>query len=269
MRPQPSDGFAWVQAPGGEALVCLPLLGLARHLFTTRAWTLGFTRDADDAAAWDEVAGALSVSRAHLIRVHQVHGAAVVVCREGEQVAVDAAGSAAGDADIILSNDPGLALAIQTADCIPLLVADRRIGAVAAAHAGWRGLAAGVPMTTVEAMTREFGSRPADLVAAIGPSISAPAYEVGKDVWERFAAAGFSADQLARWFRGGARADHWHFDGWQATREQLDAAGIPADQVHLSALCTATDPAFCSYRRDGAGAGRVAAAIRAITPGSR
>jgi polyphenol oxidase len=115
----------------------------------------------------------------------------------------------------------------------------------------------------VEALGREFGSLPGNLVAAVGPSISAERYEVGEDVRSRFAAAGFSDATLARWFRAGSRADHWLFDSWRSALDQLESAGVAAGNIHLSALCTATYPeVFCSYRRDGAGAGRMAAAIR-------
>jgi hypothetical protein len=193
--------------------------------------------------------------------MRQVHGAAVVVRRAGD--APRSAGESLPDADISISNDPSLAVAIQTADCVPLLIADRVTGAVAAAHAGWRGLAAGVPGVTVAALARELGSAPVDLIAAIGPSISAECYEVGQDVRSRFLAAGFSSDQLERWFLPGMRPGHWLFDGGRSARDQLEAAGVHAGSILTSGLCTATHPdLFCSYRRDGAGAGRIAAAIR-------
>jgi hypothetical protein len=257
MRPQPSDGFVWVQAAGGPALVCGPLRPLADHLFTTREWALGSGAGTDE--EWRPVAAALGVDLPHLVRVHQVHGATVLVQRAG-----DARPSGARrDADIIVSDDPSVALAIQTADCVPLLIADSKSGAVAAAHAGWRGLAARVPGAAINALAREFNARPADLVAAVGPCISAPAYEVRGDVGERFAAAGFSPDQLARWFSDGDREAHWQFDGWQAARDQLESAGVPSNQIHLAGLCSASYPALlCSYRRDRAHAGRMAAAIR-------
>jgi hypothetical protein len=262
MLPQPTDGFAWAQASGGPALVCRAFLGLADHIFTTRAWALGSAVTATD-ADWRQVASAMGVDLAHLVRARQVHGAAVVVCREGEG-AFDAARTRA-DADIIVSNDSSLALAIQTADCVPLLIADARTGTVAAAHAGWRGLAARVPSVTVEAMAREFGSRPEDLVAVIGPSISAERYEVGADVRARFVAGGFSARQIERWFLRGDRPDHWYFDGWQSARDQLDAAGVRPADVHVAGLCTAShSEILCSYRRDGKKAGRIAGAIRKL-----
>jgi YfiH family protein len=162
---------------------------------------------------------------------------------------------------------------------VPLLIADRRTGAIAAAHAGWRGMAAGVPSAVVSAMAREFGSRPADLLVALGPSVGACCYEVGLDLRRQFESSGFRPDQLARWFfetpqaRAGnpsmpglahaGRAGHWFFDGWTATRDMLLDAGVPGDSIFTAGLCTASHPAvLCSYRREGPPAGRLAAAIR-------
>jgi YfiH family protein len=258
MRPQPSGGFEWVQAAGGPALVCVGLRPFADHLFTTRDWALGSRAEAVD-DDWRPVAASLDVDLAHLIRLHQVHGASVAVRRAGDRQSP----FPRPDADIVVSDDPAFALAIQTADCVPLLIADRVTGAVAAAHAGWRGLAAGVPGVAVAALAREFGTVPANLLAAIGPSISADRYEVGEDVRARFQAAGYPAAQLERWLRPSVRPDHWLFDGWRSAHDQLASAGVPVESIHAAALCTAANPdLFCSYRRDGKGAGRIAAAIR-------
>jgi YfiH family protein len=184
------------------------------------------------------------------------------------------------DADVIVSNDPTVAIAIQTADCVPILIADRRSGVVAAAHAGWRGLAAGVPRVAVDALAREFGSRPEDLVAAAGPSIGACCYEVGSEVRRRFEEAGWPEPTMSEWFfsrpqptranpsMDGVRTDprpgHWYFDSGRAARDQLESAGLPGEQIFGAGLCTASHPeVLCSYRRDGGDAGRIAAAIRA------
>jgi len=253
--------FTWVDTPAGPALACAPLRPFAQHLFTTRAWALGSQTPTASAEAWQQVASALDVAPDHLIRVRQVHGRTVRV----HTAAGGGLTATLPEADIIVSDDRGAAVAIQTADCVPILMADRRTGAVAAAHAGWRGLAARVPYAAVEAMSRAFGSHPEDLVVAVGPSISAARYEVGGDVRERFDAAGFPADHLARWFTPAARTGHWYFDGWQSAADQLDAAGVPRGQTYVAALCTAACPEwFCSYRRDGKAAGRIAAAIRAL-----
>jgi len=262
MTPQPNDGFAWAQAPAGPALICTGLERVAAHFFTTRAWALGSALDSGDPASWRQVADAIGVDPANLIRARQVHGATVVVRRRG----LDPPQMTPGDlpeGDILVSDDARLALAVQSADCVPILIADRRTGAVAAAHAGWRGLAARVPAMAVEALTREFGSRAVDLIAAIGPSISAARYEVGEDVRRAFQASPCSPSQLARWFAPGDRPARWYFDGWQSARDLIEATGVPAAQIYAAQLCTASLPdLLCSYRRDGKRAGRVAGAIR-------
>jgi polyphenol oxidase len=277
--PRPAASFVWVERDGRAVLVCTPLARIADHFFTTRAWLLGSGAvEPTDPAAWADVARAAAVGADRLVRVHQVHGAAVFVA---EAVAAHAAPGIGGHpaADIIVGADPSHALAIQTADCVPLLIADRRTGATAAAHAGWRGLAARAPAVAVDALARTFGSRPGDLLAAIGPAIGACCYEVGCDVREQVARAGFSSDQLARWFLAAPsptaenaslprlmhapRAGHWYFDGWAVAKEQLTTAGVPPEQIFVSAMCTASHPdAFCSYRRDGSPAGRMAAVIK-------
>jgi purine-nucleoside/S-methyl-5'-thioadenosine phosphorylase / adenosine deaminase len=257
--PQPNDRFRWTQTPAGPSLVCTALEPYAHHFFTTSQWTLG-SPSADRNAGWNEVATAADVDEGHLTRVHQVHGAAAILLRRGQR----RPGGDLPDADILLTDDPSTALAIQTADCVPILIADRRGGNVAAAHAGWRGLAARVPEVAVAAMVRELGSRADDLVAAIGPSICADRYEVGADVYQRFEAAGFRAE-LSRWFSDGVRPSHWQFDGAYAARDQLAAAGVPPPHIFAADLCTAThDNLLCSYRRDGRGAGRMAAVIRKL-----
>ena len=181
--------------------------------------------------------------------------------------------------DIVVTDAPGVAVAVQAADCVPLLIADRRTGAVVAAHAGWRGLAGNVPRVAIDALAREFGGRAIDLVVAAGPSVGPCCYEVGADVRRCFEAAGFSAGAIQRWFHDGPkptaanpsmpslsaerRPEHWFFDGWTAVREELQDAGVPADQIHLATLCTASHPdVLCSYRRERNQAGRIAAAIR-------
>ena len=273
--PQPNDSFRWVQGAAGPALVCRGLEAFAHHVITTCAWALTAGGDNDERRAWAEVAAAMNVRPGQLVRAHQVHGADVLIRRAG-----DAPVATLPDADIIVSNDATVGIAIQTADCVPILIADRRTGAVAAAHAGWRGLAAGVPRVAVDVLAREFGSRPEDCVAAAGPSIGACCYEVGPEVRRRFEEAGWADPTTSGWFfaraqptkgnpsmaglRTEPRPGHWYFDSGRAARDQLESAGVPRDQVFLAELCTASHPGvLCSYRRDGANAGRIAGAIRA------
>jgi YfiH family protein len=240
---------------------------------TTKFWRLGSRSSPEPEDAWEQIARAMEVSPEALIRVHQVHGMGIVVRRPGA-----AAAQPLQDADIIISSDPAVAIAVQAADCVPLLIADQSTGVVAAAHAGWRGLSIRVASMTVAALRREFGSKPADLVAAIGPSVGACCYEVGRDVYQRFLRSGATQDAMARWFHqrpqptrqnpsmaglGPPREEHWYFDGWAAAREQLRGAGVPEAQIHTAEVCTASHPdTLCSFRRDGAPAGRIAAAIR-------
>src|SRR5579862_2566831 len=105
--PQPSEAFYWVQAAAGPALVCRPLEPIASHRYTTRHWELGVRAGNDERSAWAALAGALELETARLIRVHQVHGAAVVVAREGESQH-----DGADEADIMVTGAPGLGLAV-------------------------------------------------------------------------------------------------------------------------------------------------------------
>jgi YfiH family protein len=260
-----------VQAVAGPAVGCAALARVAPHIFTTRTWRLGSTAPRGTHDGWAEVAAAIEVDSTRVARLHQVHGARAAV-------ADAASASTRPAADILITTDAEIAVAVQAADCVPLVAADRRTGAVGAAHAGWRGLAARVPDALVDAMAREFGSAAADLIVAIGPSIGACCYEVGPEVRAAFAAA-FGDRGLSRWFfdnpqptsinpsmpgvAEARRPNHWFFDSWTAARDQLEDAGIPPAQIFAAQLCTASHPdLFCSYRRDGKPAGRMAAAIR-------
>jgi YfiH family protein len=275
--PAATAPYEWTTTEAGPALVCRALEPYARHVFTTRAWTLGRSGASDTPdGGWHEVATLLAVEMADLVRVRQPHGTGVAVAERDV--------STPRDADIVISRDPTRAVAVRVADCVPVLLVDRRSGAVAAVHAGWRGLALRAPAAAVAALEREYHSSPSDLLAAAGPSIGACCYEVGTLVRDVFSHQGFDSHAMDRWFLTkpsadahnptitgvvAGRVDHWFFDGWAATRDQLVAAGVPRSQIFSAGICTASHPeAFCSYRRDGAGAGRLAGAIRANPPRS-
>jgi YfiH family protein len=260
-----------VQVRGRWALVCRLLSPLAAHFFTTRSWPLGTRTDGDSTDGWVAVAEALDLPPPNLVRLRQVHGADVLVA--DRPIAPE-------PADIVVTEARSIGLAVQAADCVPLLVADAQTGAVAAVHAGWRGLAANVPAMAVRALRREFGSRPSDLVVAVGPSIGPCCYEVGDDVRERFATSGLGLE-AGDWFltkpeatgrnpsilvaRGGLEPGRTVFDTWRATRALLEAAGVEPERIFEAGVCTASHAALCSYRRDGASAGRMTAAIRSLT----
>ena len=257
--PQPSGDFEWVQAPWGAALRCRPLEAVAPHCFTTRDLALEGVRD-EDAGNWQLLSRSMGVEIDGLVRMRQVHGAEVYVAEKrvgrGSSTPSSPAYDGWPEADIAVSDDSSMVLSVRAADCVPVLLADRHGRAVAAVHAGWRGTAAGAVIVAVRALAERFHTKPADVVAAVGPSIGACCYEVGADLAGHFSAHA----EAPRWFSSDARP---RLDLWRATRDQLTRAGVPAAQVHVAALCTFDHPALLhSYRRDGARAGRLVAAIR-------
>jgi YfiH family protein len=255
MDPQPTDGFVWVQEPWGRALRCSSLP--APHLFTSRDVELR-----DDPSDWDAVAASLGVLRTRLLLIRQVHGTGVAVVQRGQSTAGINAVGHRPEADIIISDDPSVAIGVRVADCVPVLAFDTRTGAVGAAHAGWRGTAAGAAAVLVSAMGKAFGTTPGDLICAIGPSLGPCCGEVGEDVRAAFREAGSDEQSVARWFHP-APSGKPHIDLWQANRDQLERAGVQAGRVHVAALCTKTHAArFHSYRAARERAGRLLAAIR-------
>ncbi len=163
-------------------------------------------------------------------------------------------------ADAAWSTEPGIACTVQVADCLPVLLATRDGRAVAAVHAGWRGLAGGVLETTLAALREGAGAEPAELLAWLGPCIGPAAFEVGADVLEGFGRAPLRADQPA--FRWAPRADgsaRWRADLPALARERLVSQGLGAIAVHGG--CTVAESSgFFSFRRDGV-TGRMAAAV--------
>ena len=249
--PKPSGDFEWVQESWGAALRCTPLASIAAHCFSTRDLALEGVRD-DEQKGWEDLARALKVDHSALVRMRQVHCAGVF---EAETPLASTCDDWP-EADIAVTRDWSVALSVRTADCVPILLGDRRAGAVAAVHSGWKGTAAGAVMTAVKALERRFGSKPDDLVAAVGPSIGPCCYEVGDDLVPQFAAH----PDATRWF---STASTLRLDLWRATRDQLERAGVPSSQIHVCELCTSHHPRlFHSYRRDGKAAGRLVAAIR-------
>lgn len=149
-------------------------------------------------------------------------------------------------ADAAFTFSPSTVLVVQTADCLPVLVAERRGRAVAAAHAGWRGLASGVLEATVEALVRR-GVSPHDLLAWIGPGIGGAAYEVGEEVRDAFRKGD---DAATRRFAPGIVDGKWFADLRGLAADRLRRLGVR--EVSESGMCTYRDADECfSYRRDG------------------
>lgn len=244
----------------------MPLEPHAQHLFT-----VGNLQLRDNPAEWEAVAGAMDVRRDDVLLIRQVHGVAAVVARRPStslgQAPLTGSGQAPSEwttpeADIIVSDDPALAIGVRVADCAPILLADTRRGAVGAAHAGWRGTVQSAAPSAVEAMQREFGTNAADLIAAIGPCLGACCGEVGPEVVDAFKSAGHEASSVERWFSDGPRGRPM-LDLWQANVDQLAAAGVPRERIHVAGICTKTHAATMhSYRAVGAAAGRMLGVIR-------
>ena len=205
----------------------------------------------DDAATKDAIAAnRRSIERFLPSAPHwldQVHGAVVVDVDRPHRARDDTRPRA--DAAVTRAED--VVLAIRVADCLPALFAATDGSVLGAAHAGWRGLAAGVLENTVAAMR----CAPAHIVAWLGPCIGAAAYEVGDDVRDAF--VGSDAGAAAAFARG--RSGKWQADLRALARRRLAVAGVTF--VHGADLCTSSDPArFFSFRRDGA-KGRMAAFV--------
>jgi YfiH family protein len=196
----------------------------------------------DDRDAVEEnrtrVARHLGLSSARLIGPRQVHGAKVVVA----ETAWDA--DKAPEADAIVTARRGLALSVLTADCAPILIAEPNAGVAAAVHAGWKGAKAGVIEATVAAM-RELKASPGRMAAAIGPTISRTAYEVGPEFMEAFLADNPANGQ---YFGKINASGHPHFDLAAYLKDKLHAQGIA--EVKDLGLCTYEhESIFFSYRR--------------------
>ncbi len=146
--------------------------------------------------------------------------------------------------DAVITDVPGLTLAVKTADCIPILLYDSRLHLVAAVHAGWRGTVKRIAEKAIEAM----GSRGSDLHAIIGPGISQAAFEVGEEVYEAFRSALFPMERVAR------KADKWHIDLPKANEWLLRECGVT--DIFVDGTCTFATPSLYSARRDGADTGR-------------
>lgn len=184
------------------------------------------------------MATALSVKPDHLITAYQIHSPDVIVA----ETPWDA--DSRPRADGIVTRTAGLAIGISTADCGPVLMADREAGVIAAAHAGWRGALTGILEASIATMEK-LGAERTRVVAALGPTIRQPNYEVGADLMGRFLAEDRGN---SRFFARGARVGHAQFDlpGYIVAR--LKRAGV--GQVEDIVRCTYADPKqFYSYRR--------------------
>ena len=281
-------------------------LGWLRHAFSTRTGgmsqvylqeegadgelNLSWTKEDDPAMVAENrtrfvraVMGAKPGKKAGtlLATLRQIHSGAVHVLRREDVVSgrlANADGRATLRGDGMMTNVPGLLLGIQTADCIPVLLADRKGKAVAAFHAGWRGTLARIVERGVGRMRLEYGTRPRDILAAIGPGIGPCCYSVGDEVRYEFTSQFAYADELfsevydsdpvrekyPMLFLTQRAPGHsnlgpqTHLDLWQANLQQLLDAGVPRRNITVIGECTACNPArYFSHRAQRGFTGRM------------
>lgn len=263
MSPDRAVGWRLSERDGVLLVLCEELLrcrGVA-HAFSTRRadgradFDLGGadSHDAETLRRRERFGLAAGLSDRPLLATRQVHGRRVVTAEEAAEGPLEADGIAARCG----RRTPGFP-AVRTADCVPILLADRSGRAVAAAHAGWRGTAAGIAGEAVRAMAR-LGVEPSRLLAALGPAIGGCCYEVDEAVARAVEApSGGAAESLSRRVAGRRPS----LDLRQANRRQLERAGLPPDSIHVAPWCTRCDrELFFSYRREGAAAGRMLSGI--------
>ncbi len=181
-----------------------------------------------------------------VVHAHLVHGRTVARVTSADN------GAWVEHVDALITDEPGCVLTMNFADCAPVVVYDPVRGAVGLGHAGWRGTVSGVAGAVVAALSAEFGSDPADLVATVGPCIGPCCYEVGDEVTTAVRASFEDPEGLLP-----PVGERHHFDLPEANRRQLATAGVAPDRIELSELCTAcrTD-LFFSHRAEKGRTGR-------------
>lgn len=259
--------YPWLRAGfstrlGGQTLAYSGSSGLAGEL------NLGWTAEDDPeivaanraSFVGDVVAGAFPPE---LVTMRQVHGNVVQVVRRGGLLATPE-GKAVLEGDGLITRERGLMLGVQTADCTPILIADTRSHAVGAFHAGWRGTVARIAEHGVAAMARQFGSKPEDLIAAIGPAIRTCCFAVGEEVHDRFQAEFVYAEDLFVEEDG-----QLHADLHTANQRQLVGAGLRPEAITTIAECSACTRVegrrkYFSHRAEKGFTGRMMSVIGAV-----
>ncbi len=249
--------FSFRQINNLQLLVCEPLEQIGfKNAFSTRlggvsplpadALSLGnFSQDERENVIENRrrFLAALAAPDWTLVTAKQIHSADVRAVNDAEDARRE---PAPGDA--LMANFPGALLAVQTADCLPILIADERTGAFAAVHAGWRGTLAGIVARTVERMQQRYNSRLADLRAALGPAISAPVFEVGLPVLDEFRVKFSYAEELISDLQANGKG---HLNLNLANIRQLTECGLCEERIYDSGFCTwLRNDLFFSYRRE-------------------
>lgn len=223
--------------------------------------------DAPDSVAQNRMALAatLGLEPELVIMPHQTHGAVVRRIDAGFlALSADARRMLLEGVDAVMTDVRGVCVGVSTADCIPVLLYDEEHGAVCAVHAGWRGTLAQIVLTAVKEMRLAYSTRPDRLRAVIGPGISMDAFEVGQEVYDEFQNAGFDMLGISMQMPPMHPDDDsgaplkWHIDLKECNRRQLLHAGVKAENIQVSDICTYSDSDnFFSARKLGAKSGRI------------
>ena len=224
-----------------------------RHAFTTRQGGLGARssgiKSPDD---WNAVAKAFGIAPDRLVTVNQAHGEAIVTV-DGQNYT----GMRSVQADGLITSVRGIAIGIETADCVPILLIDPVTPAVGAVHAGWRGTVQKIVQKAIQKMQCEFGSEPCRMSAAIGPAIGPECYEVDEPVMGPVR-QNFPFWNEAALSRGNGK---WGLDLVKLNRMELRQAGLAEKNIHSLGMCTSCGKdLFYSFRAEGR-TGRMLSAV--------
>ncbi len=197
-----------------------------------------------------------------VIQGHQVHDCKVAIVNRPDMTREDLEGF-----DAFVTNLPGVAVGVRTADCIPVLLYDPVKRVVAAVHAGWKGTVLHISQKAIGLMSQRFGCNPADMRAALGPGIGPESFQVGEEVAEHFKNAVFPIGEI--WSFHGAgdgtpMSGGHHIDLWKANQWLLEQAGILKENIQVVGIDTFTTGEFFSARREGVQCGRIINAIKLI-----
>ena len=199
------------------------------------------------------LAQALSIDEQRLVLPHQVHGTVIkAVNNDFFALPSEAQHRFVEGIDGIMTDCKGVSIGVSTADCIPIILYDEVHHAASAVHAGWRGTVKRIASKAVGAMTQRYGTQPEKLKALIGPGISMKNFEVGEEVFYAFQDEGFDMNLIAE------RHKKWHINLPECNRLQLLDAGVQAENIVNSAICTYDNAAdYFSARRLGISSGRI------------
>lgn len=247
------SGFYWRERDGVKVLVSRSLedAGFVNGFSTRMGGVSPFPENSLNLAGFNEDSAdniyenrrrflAVFGGNFNLAAVWQVHGDVIKTVANAEDI-----GDSNDHADAIVSDLPAVLAGVKTADCVPVLLGDRKTGAFAAIHAGWRGTVQSIVSKAVKKLVETYGTEPKNLIAAIGPAAGCRNYEIGQDVIDEFA-SNFTGSE--KYFTS-TREGHALVDLHLANRDQLLNCGVASDNIFIAPFCTMDRPdLFFSYR---------------------